>query len=73
MPFGLTNAPATFQALMNQIFEPYLHKFILVFFDNILIYNPTFAQHLTHLKTTIKVLRFNKLYVKESKCAFAQK
>jgi len=72
MPFGLTNTPTTFQALMNQIFEPYLRKFVLVFFDDILIYSPTFNLHLEHLRTTFKVLRFNRLYLKRSKCAFAQ-
>ena len=31
MPFELTNAPATFQAIMNEVFSPYLRKFVLVF------------------------------------------
>ena len=73
MPFGLTNAPSTFQALMNHVFKPYLRKFILVFFDDILVYSPTMDLHLLHLRTTLETLRFHTLYAKKSKCSFGDK
>lgn len=72
MPFGLTNAPSTFQSLMNTVFKPYLRKFILVFFDDILVYSQTWEDHLKHLDTTFQTLKEHQLYAKLSKCAFGK-
>ncbi|KAJ3709255.1 hypothetical protein LUZ61_012960 [Rhynchospora tenuis] len=68
MPFGLTNAPATFQALMNSIFKPYLRKFILIFFDDILVFSTSLEEHKNHLATTLQILQKNQLFAKLSKC-----
>lgn len=70
MPFCLTNAPSTFQAAMNDLLRPILHKFALVFFYDILIYSVTWADHLLHVKQVLSLLLTHKFYAKLSKCQF---
>ena len=70
MPFGLSNAPATFQSLMNDVFREHLRKFILVFFDDILVYSRDLTDHLHHLRVVFELLSDNQLVAKENKCVF---
>jgi hypothetical protein len=49
MSFGLTNTSATFQALMNDVMHPSLYRFILIFFDDIIVYSSSRSEHLRHL------------------------
>ena len=68
----LVMSPSMFQSLMNDVFKECLHKLILVFFDDILIYSKTWADHLEHLHIALSILRANKLFVKKEKCSFGQ-
>ncbi|KAK1669019.1 hypothetical protein QYE76_057178 [Lolium multiflorum] len=70
MPFGLSNSPATFQALMNDVLSPYLRRFVLVFFDDILIYSASWAEHLQNVSIIFNELRAHRLHLKRSKCSF---
>lgn len=71
MPFVLMNAPTTFQPTMNVIFKTHLCKFILIFFDDILIYSPDWDSHLLHLWQVFNILQGYYLFLKCSKCEFA--
>ncbi|CAJ2661631.1 unnamed protein product [Trifolium pratense] len=71
MPFGLTNAPASFQALMNHLFKPFLRKFVIIFFDDLLIYSKSLQEHTEHLNSIFQLIRHNNLFLNQKKCTFA--
>jgi hypothetical protein len=73
MAFGLTGAPGTFQGAMNSTLAPYLRIFVLVFFDDILIYSNTLEEHLVHIRLVFELLVKDEWKIKLSKCTFAQR
>ena len=70
MPFRLSNAPNTFMQLMNQVLKPFIGKFVVVYFDNILNYSKTEAAHYNHVREVLAVLQANELYINLKKCSF---
>ena len=57
---------------MNDILGRYLWKFILVFFDDILIYSKTWEEHLQHIRQVLALLQANSVFLKKSKRSFEQ-
>lgn len=72
MSFGLTNASSMFQALMNDVLCLFLHRCVLVFFDDILFFTRSWIEHLQHVRAVFLALRQHGLVLKRSKCSFGE-
>ena len=70
MPFGLTNALSTFTRLMNHALRAFLSRFVVVYFDDILVYSKSLDEHIKHLHCVLPVLREEKLYANLKTCSF---
>ena len=70
MSFGLTIAPSTFMRLMNEVLNPFLGRFVVVYLDAILIFSKTKEEHLEHIRAVLQQLKEEKLLINMNKCTF---
>ncbi|MCO5562577.1 hypothetical protein L7F22_016205 [Adiantum nelumboides] len=69
MPFGLTNAPATFNRMMDRSFWP-LHHCVGTFFDDMIVFSKSEAEHMEHLRAIFEMLQTKRLVVNGKKSEF---
>ena len=70
MPFGLSNTPSTFMRLMNEVLRNFIGKFVIVYLDDILVFNQIEEEHLKHLRYVLERLQQEKLLINVKKCTF---
>ncbi|ROL51528.1 Transposon Tf2-9 polyprotein [Anabarilius grahami] len=72
MPYGLVNAPSVFQDFIHEVLREFLHRFVLVYIEDILIYSRSLAEHRHHVAEVLTRLRQFHLFLKADKCSFHQ-
>ena len=71
LPFRLTNAPETFMRLMDDILRPFTNSFMVVYLDEILIFNKSLEEHMQHIQQVLQTLHQHKLCANLEKCTFS--
>ena len=72
VPFWLSNAPSTFMQLMNTLLRTYIGKFVVAYFNEILVFSKNKEDHLQHLNIILDTLRKHHIYANLNKCRFLQ-
>ena len=70
MPFGLSNAPSTFMRLMNEVLKEFIGEFVIVYLDDILVYNRSKEENIRHLNYVLQKLQQENLLLNLKKCSF---
>jgi len=71
MFFGMTNSPATFQTMMNNIFQNLIAEgIVVVYLDDILIFTKMEEEHAQAVRQVLQVLKENKFFLRLEKCEF---
>lgn len=73
MSFGLSNTPSTFMMLMNEVLKEFIGRFIVVYLDDILIFNKTKEEHIKHVEAVLQRIHEEKLAINLEKCDFFKK
>ncbi|CAF4860464.1 unnamed protein product, partial [Rotaria socialis] len=72
LPQGVTNGPPAFQRIVSQILGPTRWQYSLAYLDDVIIYSPTFDQHLQHLDDILNRLNDANFRLNINKCQIAQ-
>src|SRR5258708_18604310 len=74
MFFRLCNSPATFQMMMNNILQDFIHNSeAICYMDTILVYSHTLSNHQQIVHQVLSTLQEQRLFLKPEKCKFEQK
>lgn len=70
LPQGLTTSPYIFQTVMRKVFHQQIFKWMFVYLDDLIVFSPSWQQHLYHLREFFEILRTTNLTLSPSKCLF---